>query len=304
MKTHYLNYIGISIENYIMNLKKYLPKSVMESQTMKRLHIYLGFPIRVSLLKLIGPRRDGRTIKKCMVNNHQILIDIEDINELGRAKSYMTKEPETLTWIETYFQPKDVFYDVGANIGQYSLYAAAYLKGDCTIYSFEPAFHTYAKLNWNIYLNNFESSITAYCIAISDRQQLNSFYVVDMHKGSSGHSFKVMENYEKNPLMSRHDQGMVGISIDELQKTWGLKTPNHIKIDVDGIEGLIIEGAVETLKSPKLKTVLIEITHIKGTDDCSSIINTFLNSGFVLAAKGGKTESEKSMTINYIFVKS
>lgn len=293
-----------------MKFKKYLPKNIQESSTMKEAYTkYVFRPCnrfsmysRMWLLKHIKPKIKGRVVRRCNVNGYHILIDIEDVNELSRSDTYMTKEPETLEWIETYFNPNDVFYDIGANIGQYSLYATAYLNGDCTVYSFEPAFHTYAKLNWNIYHNNFESSITAYGIAVSDKQELNTFHVADMHKGSSGHSFKVLEDHEKNLLISRHEQGMVGISIDQLQKIWGLKTPNHIKVDVDGIEELIISGATETLHNPQLKTVLIEVTRIKHTDD-TDIINTLLNSGFILAAKGRQVESEKSTTRNYIFVR-
>lgn len=281
-----------------MNIKKYLPKSIRI-----RSYTKYSYPLRIWLLKTIGPKINGRTIKTCIVNNQKILIDIEDVNELSRTDSYMTKEPETLEWIETYFNPKDVFYDIGANIGQYSLFAGAYLKGDCTIYSFEPAFHTYAKLNWNIYHNGFDSSMIAYNIAVSNKQELNTFYLSDMHKGSSGHSFKVKENHEKNALILKYRQGMIGIPIDELQKNWGLETPNHIKIDVDGIEELIIQGATETLKNPQLKTILIEITHIKGEENHNEIIDTILKSGFILESKGRMAESEKSIAGNYIFVR-
>jgi len=286
-----------------MNLKKYLPKSIRQSKKMIRTYTKYVYPLRVLLLKIMGRKINGRTVKKCIVNNRKILIDVEDVNELHRADTYMTKEPETLEWIETYFNPKDVFYDIGANIGQYSLFAGAYLKGDCTVYSFEPAFHTYAKLNWNIYNNGLDSSITAYNIAVSNKQELNTFYLSDMHKGSAGHSFKVMEKNDKSTLIPKYKQGMIGISIDELQNTWGLETPNHIKIDVDGIEGLIIDGASETLKKPQLKTVLIEITHIKGEENHNEIIDAILKSGFILESKGRMVESEKSIAGNYIFIR-
>lgn len=294
-----------------MKFKKHLPKSIQDSPTMKRLYTkYVFRPrdtfsmySRMWLLKHIKPKVNGRVVKKCNVNGLKILIDIEDINELSRSDTYVTKEPETLEWIETYFDQNDIFYDIGANIGQYSLFAAEYLKKDCTIYSFEPAFHTYGKLNWNIYLNNFESAITAYNIAVSDKQELNTFFVGDMRKGSSGHSFKIMEDHEKSLIIPKYKQGMIGISIDDLQNTWGLETPNHIKIDVDGIEGVIIDGASETLKKPQLKTVLIEITHIKGEENHNEIIDAILKSGFILESKGRMVESEKSIAGNYIFVR-
>ena len=286
-----------------MNLKKYLPKSIRESEKMIRLYTKCVHPLRVWLLKIRGRKINGRTVKKCIVNQHKILIDIEDVNELRRTDTYMTKEPETLEWIETYFNQKDVFYDIGANIGQYSLFAAAYLKGDCTVYSFEPAFHTYAKLNWNIYHNGFDSSIIAYNIAVSNKQELNTFYLSDMHKGSANHSFKVMEKNDKSALIPKYRQGMIGISIDELQKNWGLETPNHIKIDVDGIEELIIQGATETLKNPQLKSILIEITQVEGMKVHDNIITKILESGFISVYEGKLSESKKAITRNHIFIR-
>lgn len=294
-----------------MKFKKYLPKLIRESPTMKKLYTkYVFRPrdtfsmySRMWLLKHIKPKINGKTVRKCNVNGLNILIDIEDINELSRSDTYSIKEPDTLEWIETYFNPKDVFYDIGANIGQYSLFAAAHMGNDCRVYSFEPAFHTYGKLNWNIYHNNFDYIIKAYNIAVSNKQEINILYLSDMHKGSSGHSFKIKEDQEKNQIRSKYIQGMIGISIDELHNTWGLETPNHIKIDVDGIEELIIQGAEETLRKPELKTILIEITQLKD-DKNNVIIDTILKNGFILASKGKLIETEKIYARNYLFVKN
>jgi len=49
------------------------------------------------------------------------------------------------------------------------------------------------------------------------------------------------------------------MTIDSLIENWGFIPPNHIKIDVDGIEGLIIDGADKTLKSLKTKSLLVEV---------------------------------------------
>ena len=53
-----------------------------------------------------------------------------------RAMSVLRKQPATIEWIES-FRPDSVFWDVGANVGVYSLYAA--LRGDTRVVAFEPA---------------------------------------------------------------------------------------------------------------------------------------------------------------------
>lgn len=71
---------------------------------------------------------------------------------LGRGTSFYTKEPETVNWIKK-FDKESVFFDIGANVGIYSLFAA---KLNHKTVSFEPESHNFAALNININDNNFE----------------------------------------------------------------------------------------------------------------------------------------------------
>ena len=52
----------------------------------------------------------------------------------GRAATMLTKQPATIEWIDR-FQPGSVFWDIGANVGVYTLYAA--LRGDTRVVAFE-----------------------------------------------------------------------------------------------------------------------------------------------------------------------
>ena len=100
-------------------------------------------------------------IKECPVRGVDILLDVDSEDESGdvrnyemwRAGHYDDKEPDTLDWIDTHFKPGDTVFDIGANIGQYSLYAAKRLNHDIAILAFEPEALNFAKLNRNIVLN-------------------------------------------------------------------------------------------------------------------------------------------------------
>ncbi len=63
-----------------------------------------------------------------------------------RALTLLTKEPETLEWIET-FQDTEILWDIGSNVGVYSLYAA--MKGH-SVLAFEPSPSNYYLLSRNI----------------------------------------------------------------------------------------------------------------------------------------------------------
>ena len=82
-----------------------------------------------------------------------------------RVESLHSKEPDTMSWIAS-FEPGDVLLDVGANVGMYSIWAAA-TRGT-RVFAFEPESQNYALLNKNIYFNQLVADVTAYGIALSD----------------------------------------------------------------------------------------------------------------------------------------
>ena len=225
----------------------------------------------------------------CAVGNETILLDLDKEEggetrernwEHWRAQTYTTKEPDTLAWIDAFLKEGDVIYDIGANIGQYSLYAAKRLEGCCQILAFEPEALNYAKLNKNIVLNGLSDSITAYCLAITDRTAIDAFYVKSFSPGASLHALGRPVGQGDVPFVAQHRQGMLGVSLDDLVGTFSLPFPNHIKIDVDGIEDLIVQGARNTMADPRLQSVLIEVYIYR--DIASQIREVFFQHGFCL----------------------
>ena len=81
-----------------------------------------------------------------------------------RADSFASKEPDTLDWLDT-FPEGTVLWDVGANVGLYSIYAAA--KRDARVYAFEPSVFNLELLARNIYLNALQDRIVIVPVALS-----------------------------------------------------------------------------------------------------------------------------------------
>ena len=230
-------------------------------------------------------------IRTCNVKGHPIQLCVDSPIEEFRANSFATKEPETLEWIERFFRPGDIFYDVGANVGQYSLYAARFLGGNCSIYAFEPEALNYSQLNKNIYLNSLSNCILACNVAITDRlcfDKLNihpqQFSFTDgkgpqLLSGAAMHSFGTTLDCCGKTFQPAHFQGTVGADLDFLWKQWGFKFPNHLKVDVDGLEEKVFQGALSTLFDRRLRTVLVEVSKKKG--DADPIANLLLRLGFL-----------------------
>jgi FkbM family methyltransferase len=184
-------------------------------------------------------------------------------SSVKRVRSLFSKEPITLAWIDSFAESETV-YDIGANVGMYTIYAA--VMRNAAVYAFEPEALNYAELNKNIFLNNLHEQVLAYCLALSDVDKTDRLLLSDFGLGISYHDFEEnswTEDKQFAPDWSvskdgRRPQGCIGRRVDTLIAD-GLPVPQHIKIDVDGLEHRVIEGMLETLRQPTLKTVLIEI---------------------------------------------
>lgn len=214
---------------------------------------------------------DPGGVQTCLVRGHEIRLLIESPLEQFRANTYQTKEPETLDWLQRTLRPGDVLYDVGANIGLYSLFAAKQLGGAGRVYAFEPEALNHARLSQNIYVNGLSGVVIPCCLAICERPRFDRFNLNPasvpgvgprdrLIAGSAMHSFGAAEDFARQPFAPFHQQGMFGLPLDDLWGSWGLEFPNHIKIDVDGLEDRIIDGAARTLEDARLRSLLIEFT--------------------------------------------
>ena len=125
--------------------------------------------------------------------------------------------------------------------------------------------------------------------------------------GSALHSFGVAEDYSGEPFRPFHRQGTVGVSLDHLWQAWGLDFPNHVKIDVDGLEEKVIAGAGQTLADKRLKSVLVEISASKGGQD--PILQRLTQTGFTQVTDFAVHSSEQLKgtpyedSVNCVFIR-
>ena len=216
-----------------------------------------------------------------------------------RARTLLIKEPETIEWING-FKSNDILWDIGANVGSYSLYAA--LKG-LTVWSFEPSPSNYYLLSRNIEINKMDDRISALCLAFNNNTKLDSLYMTMTELGGSMNSVSEPIDWQGKQMSEFFNQATVGFSIDNFVEQFNLTIPNHIKIDVDGVEDKIIEGAAKTLANEKIKSLLIELdTERKEYYD--PVVSKIEESGLKLFKKEHATEldtSKFSKVYNHIF---
>jgi FkbM family methyltransferase len=173
-----------------------------------------------------------------------------------RVDSLFTKEPDTIEWIRG-FEPGQVFVDIGANVGMYTIWAAK-TRGVRT-FAFEPESQNYGLLCRNIVLNGLSEAVVAYCLALSDEASYSLLHLSEFGIGGSCHTFGEKLDFRLEPLNSRLSQGCVSTTLDLLVAQGVMPVPDHIKVDVDGLEHKVLAGCRDTLRNPRLKSVLIEI---------------------------------------------
>lgn len=223
-------------------------------------------------------------------------------NELTRwrAETYFTKEPETIEWIDG-FSKDDLMIDIGANVGLYSIYAA---KAGARVLAFEPESQNYALLNRNLYLNGLADRVQCLNVAISDKDGMGSLFMPKFQPGGALNNLGEARDFRHERFEACYRQAVMSYSLDSFVEKYPQHFPDHIKIDVDGIEGRIIQGAEGTLRDPRLKSLLIELNEALPEDlECCQQIQAL---GLRLIHKKRSEitgQAEFATMFNYIFAR-
>ena len=188
-----------------------------------------------------------------VVNKHNPDISfqmfIESPIEKWRFDTLTTKEPETLAWIDS-MQPGEILYDIGANIGIYTLYAAA--RG-IQVVAVEPVLENYVRLVENIELNHFRNVTPIYgaCGYHHDGEMFTELFIPDKTAGATGAQLS-----DTKEVVVRENSRTVPIyNLDDFLGALGLQA-DHIKVDVDGQEKRILLSYNDLFYA---KSVLVEI---------------------------------------------
>jgi FkbM family methyltransferase len=221
-----------------------------------------------------------------------------------RAQTFSTKEPETLEWIEKW-GGEGAFFDVGANIGLYSLYFAKLFHNQ--VYAFEPSALNLGLLAKNIALNKLSEQIVVMPIPLTSENMVASLTMSDTNEGGALSTFGATFGHDGLPLVEKMSYQMPGCSLDFLVESGVVpELPSLLKIDVDGIEHLVLEGAHDVLRSPTLRSVLIEVDE-EFRELASEVSRHLLGAGFSLEAKRHSEMFETgkfSSSFNQIWVRN
>ncbi|WP_188051863.1 FkbM family methyltransferase [Azospirillum sp. Sh1] len=179
-------------------------------------------------------RTGNREIPLCFRTGHGRL--------LWRAKTFLTEEPLMLEWIGG-FTRSDIFLDIGANVGTYTV-PAAFLAG--TVYACELDPMNVSILQENLFLNGVLDTVIIFPFPCGAEKSVERIYYRDFSKGDALQSVGRESPFDTRKGKSYTARQLV-LPIDAVIGEFGLQQPNKIKIDVDGNERIVLGGARDTL---------------------------------------------------------
>jgi FkbM family methyltransferase len=226
-----------------------------------------------------------------------------------QIKDFYKKEPETLQWIDNFKKEKKIiFWDIGANIGLYSIYAAT-SNENIEVISFEPSTSNLRVLSRNISINNLENKIKIFQIPLG----LNKNFFLEFNEekfieGECNNSIDKNINFEGKEMRPVNKYQIFSTNIEQIIEDKILEIPDYIKIDVDGIEHLILAGGINFFKNQKILEIQIEINE-NYADQHENVLKIMNECSFKLKEKkrndlNGYYSNEKLSGIyNYYFTR-
>tara|TARA_B100000029_G_scaffold514224_1_gene616263 strand:- start:3089 stop:3937 length:849 start_codon:yes stop_codon:yes gene_type:complete len=236
----------------------------------------------------------NKNLKKKIIFDGNTIIFKTGHNRLNnRVLKFFDEEPLLIEWIKK-FDSNDIFLDIGANVGSYSL--AALSKGSF-VYSIEMDLNNNSILFENIFLNKLYKNSVILPFGVGSKNSLENIFYRDFTVGdclqSIGREPRI-PTIKKNPFQIKQPI----FSLDNLFQIFNLKQPNKIKIDVDGNEKFVFEGGKKTILNAK------EIYYEDiGSKEDIQIVNEILKNNFYIHSEMPATNKLAGRTDRNILFK-
>ena len=192
--------------------------------------------------------------------HYQYEFRCETETEAWRARSLATKEAGTVAWINRFVKPGDVFYDIGANIGLYTLLAGKRVGAQGMVYAFEPHVANVNSLLHNVGRNGLAAWTKVLSCALNDHEGFFDFNYYNPDAGSSMSQLNDQRDSNDQDFKPAFAEYKYATTADRLIEMGAIRKADHIKIDVDGNEMLVLQGMRQLLqRSDGPQSVQVEV---------------------------------------------
>lgn len=153
-------------------------------------------------------------------------------------------------WFRRLVREGMTVFDVGANVGYYTLQAAARVGPRGQVHAFEPVSITFQKLLANLRLNDFRNVVANRC-SVSDREGHADLYLADPSNLGASSIYPIAQGQAVERVPS--------ITLDTYVEQAGLPAVHVVKIDVEGSELAVLRGMTGVLRRSEVQ-LLVEVS--------------------------------------------
>jgi len=258
------------------------------------LNIKGGRTISLWLIKILIPSPKGRV---CVYAKHGFVLQVDPLEDKGLEASLYntgTYEEGTLFVLQQILNNGDVFVDVGANIGLMSLFASTIVGTSGKVISFEPHPNTVKILKQNIALNKY-ANIQVSTLALG--KEIKDAFIYDYLPYNRGSATLIKQGGSVKKQLVKQT------TITSYFTDYSL-WPSVLKLDVEGLELEVLQGANEMLTSDKAPILILECSIARENTEQQALgkIYTFLaqKNYSIYQLEKGKSRPSKLIKVNTI----
>lgn len=250
-----------------------------DDEVERLIHDAAGLPLK-GRLRLLDALRPGAIVQ----HDDGVSFAVESLAEFKRARKRSDANRVVEAWVAS-FHAGDVLYDVGANTGALALRTARTHAGRVPVYAFEPASDTYAALVRNVALNGAGPAITPLHVALLDVTGLQPLHRASMGAGTALHAVGEPIDYQRQAFTPVAVEAVLAFRLDDLVPQLGLPHPTRLKIDVDGFEHKVLDGAAGVLAETRCDVYLELVETSDGDPHVAAVTARLRALGYELARR-------------------
>jgi FkbM family methyltransferase len=202
-------------------------------------------------------------------------LDIDPASQLGKTLlSFGEYDPKTAHFLKKILRPCDIFIDIGANEGYFTLLGAKLVGESGLVHSIEPQTRLHPVLKRNIAINSLENSINLHQLGLSDKIGTLKLYLrpsINTGSSSLNRHWKLGWSFEEINV----------ITLDHFFESQKIDRVRLVKIDCEGAEPEIIKGSFDTLKNKRVDFFIIEHhPQIRSLQSINETENSLIKAGY------------------------
>ncbi|MBS3652292.1 FkbM family methyltransferase [Pseudaminobacter sp. 19-2017] len=210
------------------------------------------------------------------VGRRSVRMRCTNARELRRAYTLFTKEPMTVSLLSDEVHEGDVVWDIGANVGLYTLVAARAVGSNGKVVAFEPMAANFSRLLDNVALNRFNERVSLISTPLSNVTGVTRLYYDDPTAGATGAQINAPIGVSDTAFVPSLVEIKSTLTADELLQGDFIPRPHVVKLDVDGHEPAILKGMADTLCHPEFRPriVIVEVNPGDG-EEISAVMRSY-----------------------------